>query len=182
MWSRPVPQQYSWMRLSTRPSGARRVTVIRLFLIKLLLVITLPAFTASAQAVSMQSVADLRHEAGILRAKNLVLVLEFASDDCAYCRKLEALFLLPMQRNADYDDKILIRSISMSDYDSVIDFDGRSLTTSEFAARYRVTVTPTLLFLSADGIELSERLVGIWSEDFFGGFIDDRIETALGKL
>jgi hypothetical protein len=64
----------------------------------------------------------------------------------------------------------------------VIDFDGRSLTTREFAARYGIEVTPTLLFLNAEGIELSERLVGIWSEDFYGGFIDNRIDEASSRL
>jgi hypothetical protein len=54
--------------------------------------------------------------------------------------------------------------------------------TAEFAARYGVSLTPTLLFLNADGIELSERLIGIWSEDFYGGFIDSRIDTARDSL
>jgi thioredoxin-related protein len=130
----------------------------------------------------MKSVTDLRQEAAIARAQNLILVLEFASDDCPYCRKLEALFLLPMQRNASYDDKILIRSISLSDIDTVIDFEGMSMTTNEFAARYEVDLTPTLLFLDADGMEMSERLVGIWSEDFYGGFIDNRIDEARDRL
>jgi len=134
------------------------------------------------ETVVMQQVTDLRQEAAIARAHRLVMVLEFSSEDCTYCRKLEALFLLPMQRNADYDDKILLRSISLDEGNSVIDFDGRSIITGEFATRYGVSLTPTLLFLDADGNELSERLVGIWSEDFYGGFIDNRIDEARQKL
>ena len=134
------------------------------------------------EIVSMRQVSDLRQEAEVMRARRLVLVLEFAREDCPYCHKLERLFLLPMQRNADYDVNILIRSISLDDDQTVIDFEGRSLATSEFAARYGVSLTPTLLFLNADGIEISERLVGIWSEDFYGGFIDSRIDTARDSL
>ena len=132
--------------------------------------------------VSMQQIADFRHEAEITRTQNLVLVLEFSREDCPYCRKLEKLFLLPMQRNAGYDDKILIRSISLDEDKSVIDFEGRSLTTDQFATRYGVSMTPTLLFLNADGVEISERLVGIWSEDFYGYFIDTRIDAARENL
>ena len=117
-----------------------------------------------------------------MRAGKLVLLLEFASEDCPFCHKLERLFLLPMQRNADYDDKILVRSISLDDNEVVIDFAGRSVSTTEFAARYGVSLTPTLLFLNADGIEISKRLIGIWSEDFYGGFIDSRIDTARDSL
>jgi thioredoxin-related protein len=130
------------------------------------------------EVVAMQQVTDLRQEAAISRARRLVMVLEFSSEDCTYCHRLEALFLLPMQRNADYDDKVLLRSISLDEGTSVIDFDGRSIATSEFATRYGVSLTPTLLFLDADGNEISERLVGIWSEDFYGGFIDNRIDEA----
>ena len=142
-------------------------------------------FTSSAATntvVSMQQVADLREEAQIARQQNLVLMLEFSRDDCPYCRKLEALFLLPMQRNTGYDDKILVRMISLDDYETVIDFEGRTLTTNEFASRYGVSLTPTLLFLNAEGVEISGRLVGIWSEDFYGFFIDSRIDEARERL
>ena len=155
---------------------------LRLLASILLLAALLPGSARSGDDVRMQTVSDLRLEADRIRADGLVLVLEFADEDCAYCRKLEQLFLLPMQRNADYQARILVRSIPLNDIDTVIDFDGRSLATSEFAARYGVSLTPTLLFLNAEGEEISERLVGIWSEDYYGAFIDERIDAAIEKL
>jgi thioredoxin-related protein len=137
---------------------------------------------AAGDSVAMIQVADLRAESLLAKQKGLVLVIEFSADDCAYCRKLEDLFLLPMQRNAEYSDKILLRAVSLNEFDSLIDFDGRSVTTTEFAAQYDITLTPTLVFLNAEGVEMSEKLVGIWSEDFFGGFIDNRIDEARDKL
>jgi len=142
-------------------------------------------FTADAVSgdeVSMQGIVDLRSEAQLLKSENLILVLEFSSESCGYCRKLEDLFLLPMQRNATYDDKILVRTISLDAYETVVDFEGRTVSTSEFASRYGVSLTPTLLFLNAEGVEMSEKLVGIWSEDFYGGFIDNRIDEARARL
>ena len=130
----------------------------------------------------MTPATDLRVEAALAREKQLVLVLEFSSEYCEFCHRLETQFLLPMQRNADYDDKILIRSVSLDAFESIIDFDGRSMETGEFAERYGVKVTPTLLFLDANGEEISEKLVGIWSEDFYGGFIDSRIDEARKRL
>lgn len=137
---------------------------------------------AASDSVIMIQAADLRTESRLAKQKGLVLVIEFSADDCAYCRKLEQLFLLPMQRNAEYGEKILLRMVSLSDFDSLIDFDGRSITTNEFAAQYDVSLTPTLVFLNADGVEMSEKLVGIWSEDFYGGFIDNRIDEARDNL
>jgi hypothetical protein len=64
----------------------------------------------------------------------------------------------------------------------VIDLTGRSVATDQFATRYGVSMTPTLLFLNPDGVEIGERLVGIWSEDFYGYFIDNRIDAARESL
>ena len=136
----------------------------------------------SGDNVAMTRVSDLRDEARVARTDDLILVLEFSSDDCTYCRKLEDLFLLPMQRNAEYDEKILIRTVSLDSFGTLVDFDGQSVSTAEFASRYEVSLTPTLLFLNADGKEMSDKLVGIWSEDFYGGFIDSRIDEAREKL
>ena len=136
----------------------------------------------TGDSVVMLPATDLRDEAHLAREKNLVLVLEFSSEYCGYCRRLEELFLLPMQRNADYDTKILIRRVSLDMYETLVDFDGRSMSTSEFASRYGVSLTPTLLFLNSEGEEMSEKLVGIWSEDFYGGFIDNRIDEARERL
>lgn len=140
------------------------------------------AAPAGGDSVRMVPLEDLREATRIARQDNLLLVIEFSSEYCAYCRKLEELFLLPMQRNAEYREKVLVRYVSLDAYETLIDFDGRSKATSEFASRYGVSLTPTLIFIDGDGVELSEKLVGIWSEDFYGGFIDDRIDEARAKL
>ena len=148
----------------------------------LLIAMLLVAAPASGDSVTMVQVADLREEARIAREGNLVLVLEFSDDYCSYCRLLEEKFLLPMQRNSDYDAKVLIRSLALNEYATVTDFDGRTVPAAEFARRYDVGLTPTLLFLNSEGVEMSERLVGIWSEDYFGGYIDERIDAARAGL
>ena len=89
---------------------------------------------------------------------------------------------MPMQRNSDYDDKMLIRSVSMSDYEYLVDFEGRSISTAEFASQYDISVTPTLVFLDSRGVEMADKLVGFWSRDFFGGYIDNSIDEAREKL
>ena len=151
-------------------------------LLAVLLSVFMLAGPATGDNVAMKRVSDLRNEARVARADNLILVLEFSSDDCTYCHKLEQLFLLPMQRNAEYDAKILIRTVSLDSFETLVDFDGQSMSTADFASRYGVSLTPTLLFLNADGKEMSDKLVGIWSEDFYGGFIDNRIDEAREKL
>jgi len=155
---------------------------MRLRFFALILAALVIAGPAIGDSAVMIPITDLRQEARLAKVRNLLLVIEFSSEYCGYCRKLEELFLVPMQRNAGYRDKVLIRYVSLDMYETLVDFDGRSMSTSEFAARYDISLTPTLLFLNGDGIEMSEKLVGIWSEDFYGGFIDSRIDEAREKL
>jgi thioredoxin-related protein len=46
--------------------------------------------------------SNLIDEAKLSRSKNLVLVLEFSSNNCNYCRLLENEFLKPMLINRNY--------------------------------------------------------------------------------
>ena len=142
----------------------------------------LTGVVSSSDISSMVYIEDLREEARQVSDNELVLLIEFSSADCPYCRELEQDFLLPMQRNAGYGKKVLIRSVSLDAYETIIDFDGRSIPTSKFASRYNVMVTPTMVFLDARGNEVSKKLVGIWSTDYFGGYIDERIDEARTKL
>jgi len=155
---------------------------MRLRFLALTLAILSIAGSAIGDSVVMIPITDLRQESRLAKTRNLLLVIEFSSEYCGYCRKLEELFLVPMQRNSNYRNKVLIRYVSLDMYETLVDFDGRSINTSEFAARYDISLTPTLLFLNGDGVEMSEKLVGIWSEDFYGGFIDNRIDEAREKL
>ncbi len=157
-----------------------RKTFLKRFL-PYLFILLIPGLALSGSAEMIQS-QDLRDESRIVDESNLILVIEFSSEYCGYCRQLELDFLMPMQRNSDYDDKILIRSVSMSDYEYLVDFEGRSVSTAEFASQYGVVITPTLVFLDSKGVEMAEKLVGFWSRDYFGGFIDNSIDEAREKL
>ncbi|MFT5221060.1 MAG: thioredoxin-related protein [Planctomycetota bacterium] len=147
-----------------------------------LLSLSLGVVSINTVADEMLSISDLREEAGKIANSGQVLMIEFASDSCGYCRKLEAEFLNPMQLNSDYDSKVLIRSISIDEGYQLIDFQGELVDSAEFAAIYDVSVTPTLVFLDSKGRQLSPQLVGLWSLDYFGAYIDERIEAAREKL
>jgi len=157
-----------------------RKTVLKR-LLPCLFILLIPGLAVSGSVEMIQS-QDLRDESRIVDESNLILVIEFSSEYCGYCRQLEQDFLMPMQRNSDYDDKILIRNVSMSDYEYLVDFEGRSVSTAEFASQYGVVITPTLVFLDSKGVEMAEKLVGFWSPDYFGGFIDNSIDEAREKL
>ena len=110
-----------------------------------------------------------------------VILLEFSSEHCNYCELLEAEIIRPMILSEDYPD-VLIRKLDISRYNTIIDFDGSSSTGHEIANHYNVSLTPTILFLNGKNEEVSKRIIGVNSLDFFGGYVDGALEQGLAKI
>ncbi len=133
-------------------------------------------------AVRVIPTHDLARDAEVARRLGAPLMIEFAADDCSYCRLLEARILEPMIRSGDYTRTVVMRSVDIDGRASLRDFDGKAVTGAALAQRYGVDLTPTLLFVDHRGRELSKRIVGIYSLDYFGGFVDDAIDRSRAKL
>jgi thioredoxin-related protein len=131
------------------------------------------------EEISVPVATDLRVEARRAQAKQLPILLTFSARYCDYCEQLEEDFLEPMLRSGHYRDRIIIRKLHLDDGSQVIDFSGRKLAARELSFRYRVFVTPTILFLNAAGREVAERMVGINTPEMYGGYLDECIDTAL---
>jgi hypothetical protein len=84
-----------------------------------------------------------------------------------------------MLLGGDYRDKVIIRKLELYPGATVTDFNGQLTSASELSDRYRVFVTPTLLFVDGNGKELAERMIGINTPELYGGYLDNCIETAL---
>ena len=130
----------------------------------------------------VETTRDLQADARLAREQGVPLLLMFSAPYCEYCQRMEEDFLQPMLVSGDYDGRVLIRKLSLSPGARVEDFDGRRVYAEKIASRYRVWVTPTVVFLDGDGRELTERLVGLSTPDFFGGYLDQAIESAGAEL
>ena len=73
----------------------------------------------------------------------------------------------------------MTRKLVLDNGSSVIDFNGKAIDATRLSDHYRVFVTPTILFVDANGRELAERMVGINTPELYGGYLDVCIETAL---
>ncbi len=113
-----------------------------------------------------------------MQRQGLPLLLAFRADYCGFCRKLETEHLEPMVRSGQYDTRILIRRFDIDSDQTVIDFNGNRISAEAFAERYQASLTPTLLFLDAEGKEVAERLLGYNSPDFYGAYLEQAISTA----
>ncbi len=110
------------------------------------------------------------------------LLLEFAADDCDYCALLEEEVLNPTLLDLDYEQRVLMRKLVLDRDIRLRDFAGKPVYASDLANRYRVFVTPTLLFVDRQGRELAERMVGVTTLEFYGGYLDQALDAAQEKL
>ena len=122
---------------------------------------------------------DLQQDGRLARDRGLPILLNFSAIECSYCDMLEEEFLEPMILGGEYRDRIIIRKLILDNGSRVRDFKGRKLDATDLSDRYRIYVTPTILFVDANGRELAERMIGINTPELYGGYLDACIGTAL---
>ena len=130
----------------------------------------------------VQATTDLAQDARLAQKKRLPILLMFSATHCTYCELLENEILKPMLLSGDYTDKVIIRKVVIDEESSLKDFNGKKIETDDFVLRYNVIVTPTMVFIDQNGKELTKRMIGINTIDYFGGDVDNAIERSLKKL
>lgn len=133
-------------------------------------------------ALRVEQSRDINADARLAETHKLPILLAFTTDYCDYCEQLEEDFLKPMLISGHYQDRILIRKLIIGSNYRLMDFDGTATNTDQFASRYKVRLSPTLLFLDSQGNEVAERMIGINTPEFYGGYLDQAIDTALGQV
>lgn len=123
------------------------------------------------------------HELGRdARLHGKVIMLMMSANYCSYCELLEEAIVKPMLRSGDYTNHVLIRKLEIDRHYPIRHFNGNSATPASLANEYDVFVTPTLVFLDHRGREVSERILGINSLDFFGGYVDEALSEGHRKI
>ena len=154
----------------------------RKWLVVSLTTILLGMVCIGPQAAGVPLAIDLHREGRQAEQLCIPVLLEFAADHCEYCTLLEQEVLNPTLLNRDYERRVLMRKLVIDRSTQLRDFDDTPVTAAELASRYQVFVTPTLLFVDSHGRELAERMVGVMTLDFYGGYLDQAMEASSAKL
>ena len=131
--------------------------------------------------VDIVNTEDFRIDSRLAVEKQTPILILFAMEGCAYCQYVEEEHLKPMLRNSDYGEKVIIRRVMTDDYDDLIDFNGNTISSSEFSTRYGAYLTPTVVFLDHNGKQLS-RILGVRNTEFYGGDLDDSLDISLQMI
>ncbi|MEZ5536766.1 MAG: thioredoxin fold domain-containing protein [Thiolinea sp.] len=145
------------------------------------LLITLSATTA-LHGAPLQDADDFMELSQSIQEKKVPLLLVIEAEHCNYCKRLKAEQLLPINNNEDYQQKVMIRTIKMDSASEIVGFDGKKTTPAKLSSQYKAFLTPTLLFLNEKGEEVTKRILGYNSPDYYGLYLDQAIDTAGEKI
>ena len=105
------------------------------------------------------------------------LVVMVSLDGCPFCRIARQSHLAPMHREGGAIVQVDMRSAL-----AVRDFDARMVTHDMLVQRWRIPIAPTLLFFGPGGREVAERMEGAYQPDFYGPYLEGRLEQGRAAL
>jgi len=151
-----------------------RLAIALVSLLALIGAISLYASDGEIPAVSNLS------ETGLVSQQQGIPVIVFVSRDaCPYCRTLRDNILGPMLAADKFENRAILVEVSLDRVDPFTGFDNRQMTAREFGQFYRAEITPTLLFLDAEGREIGKRIIGISNLEFYAHYMQKSIDEAL---
>lgn len=106
----------------------------------------------------------------------LVVMVSLAG--CPFCRVARDSYLDPSRRQ----DGVPVVQIDMRSAAPVRDFKRASVTHDQLVRAWKVKVAPTVLFFGPGGKELADRLEGGYIADFYGAYLDQRLQQARAAL
>lgn len=101
------------------------------------------------------------------------LVVMVSLPNCPFCRISRRSHLNPMWKAGLPIVQVDMRSNAMTE-----DFAGKPVTHDQMTRRWQTKVAPTLLFIGAGGKEVAERMQGTYLPDFYGPYLQERLQQA----
>lgn len=141
------------------------------------------AHSAAAHAAPDIPLArDFSEDGRAAHAMQRVIVVLFTTGGCPWCQRVREEYLLPMLADPADAARIIVREVDIDGRDTVADFSGAATTHAAFAGQRAVRFTPTVLILGPGGEQLAAPLIGFGTADYYGFYLEERIEAGLAKL
>ncbi|MHA7600845.1 thioredoxin domain-containing protein [Alicycliphilus sp. T452] len=128
------------------------------------------AFAADRDLPAPSSLAD--ELAGALAQREPLVVMASLAG-CPFCRVVREHYLLPAWRGG-----MAVVQIDLRDPRPVRDWEGRATTQGALLKALGVSMAPTVMFFGRGGREVAQRLSGSYIPDFYGAYLDQRMEQA----
>ncbi len=147
----------------------------------LFLIITALSLNPLARADELPSVKDFTVDAKESHAKQKPILVLFMSKSCSYCETVLQDYLLPMQRDPEFNDRVILRQIETSSMDALIDFDGKKTSHSAFSAKHQVWGVPDVKLFDNNGQVLTS-IEGLLNVYFYYAYLVNAIDESQAKI
>ncbi len=126
-----------------------------------------------SHAGSLPAAVALKAELAKALAQGKPLVLMVSLDGCPFCKVARDSYLAPLFKSGQP-----VVQVDMNSRRTLRDFDGSPITHGDWIRLADVRVAPTVLFFGRSGKEVAPRLEGAAVPDYYGAYLDERIEQA----
>ncbi len=132
------------------------------------------AHLAMAAGAVLPVAASLPDQLTQALQKGKPLVVMVSLKGCPFCEVARNNYLAPLQR----DGQIEVVQVNMLTPSLLTDFQGKALTHEQLVRQWSVNIAPTVLFFGKGGAEVADRLVGGYLPDFYGSYLESRLQQA----
>jgi thioredoxin-related protein len=133
---------------------------------------------ALSEPVALPTPVSLADELARALKKGEPLVVMVSLDGCPFCKVARENYLYPLRQQQG----LPVVQVDMRSPQRVTNFQGAQVTHDALIQGWRIKIAPTVLFFGAGGIEVAERLVGGYIPDFYGAYLDGRLEQARARV
>jgi thioredoxin-related protein len=140
------------------------------------------AQTAAPHRFNLPLARDLAADAAASARNKVPIFLFLDRYDCPYCKQALAQFVVPMSKEPPWRDRAIFRQVEIDQPLPLVDFDGSATTHRAFAARYRVSLTPTVVVVDRTGRIVGGPVVGLLTADFYASYLESAIDAGRKKL
>lgn len=155
--------------------------LVPMFALMLMTIMLMGANVVKAESREIIYTKNLAVESAAAVKQGKFFLLYVSRPDCPYCESLKKDVLHPLLKGKRFDHLLVLRELSLVD-ESVIDFDNKKRTAGSVLAKYEIVGTPTLLFLDEKGEQLTSKLSGYFSKDFYWSYFENGVAKAIAKL
>jgi thioredoxin-related protein len=146
-----------------------------------ILILSISGLAFTAQADGLSPVQDFRIEAKESSEIQAPILVLFMSTSCPYCEIALQDFLLPMQRDPEYKNKVILRQIEIGSAEKLVDFNGKITSQGAFARARKIGAVPTVMLFDSKGQVLTS-IVGLLTVDFYLAYLDNAINDSQAKI
>ncbi len=133
---------------------------------------------ANATPVSLPSAKSLRDELTLALRNGHPLVVMVSLDGCPYCKLVRESYLSPLLREQGFP----VVQVDLQSSVALQNFKGETQTHDALIHSWNIRSAPVVLFFGRDAAEVAPRLEGVSSPDYYGAFLDQRLEQAQAAL